>query len=94
MRQYDMFGTGNFRVFFPNYGKLTVGEPYFIIADHEDFASMNRHRPPKPAAEHALIHTLLSMFHQNVFVISRFGPRGSVAVIRAMKEDTVDIMFR
>jgi len=91
---HQAYGTKNFKIFFPAYGDLVVGKPYYIIKSNLQFFSQNRHRPSWPEQQEALIFSLLSMFHRNVFLIGRFGPQGSVGVIRAMNEKTVDIMFR
>ena len=91
---HQMFGTKNFKIFFPNYGDLAVGKPYYIIKSNSQFLSQNRHSPNWPEPHEALVFSLLSMFHRNTFVIGRFGPQGSVGVIRAMNNKTVDIMFR
>lgn len=92
--KFQGYGTKNFKVFLPKDGSLVVGEPYYIIKDTDDFASMNRYRPPPPSREHAVIHAILAQFHSQVFLLCRFGPKGSVAVIRAQNEDTVEVMFR
>ena len=41
-----------------------------------------------------MIHRLLAMFSARPFVYTRFGPQGSVAIVRAYNEKYVDIMFR
>lgn len=94
VREFDFYGTRNFKVFLPSYGRMVVGEPYYIIASQDTIASMNRYHPSQPSKDRALIHAMLSQFHQNIFVISRFGPIGSVGVIRAMTDETVEVIFR
>lgn len=55
---------------------------------------MNRYHPPVPVGKEVLVHALLSQFHPNPFVQTRFGPRGTVAVLRARNDVLLDIVFR
>ncbi|XP_067006598.2 selenoprotein N isoform X2 [Anabrus simplex] len=49
--------------------------------------------PSKKTAAHTL-HKVLSMFHPNVFIQTRFNPRGTVATVRAQNSEFLDIVFR
>ena len=93
--EYQVYGSANFRVFLPppEY-EWPVGKPFHIIKDHGDFTPMNRYHPPAPSAENALLHALLAQFHPNVFLLTRFGPKGTVGVVRARNEEMIDIVFR
>ena len=91
---FQAYGTKNFKVFLPPNGKLVVGEPYFIVRDTKSFTSLNRYRPPRPLPKHAIIHSILAQFHPQVFLQSRFGPIGTVAVVKAKNEDMVEVWFR
>ena len=89
----QMYGTRNFKFFLPHDNWL-VGKPYYIIRERNDYTSMNRYHPPAPSIENALLHSILAQFHPNIFLITRFGPKGTVGVVRAKNKDTIDIVFR
>lgn len=55
---------------------------------------MNRYHPPVPVGKEVLVYALLSQFHPNPFVQTRFGPQGTVAVLRARNDVLLDIAFR
>ena len=55
---------------------------------------MNRYRPSVPVGKEILLHTLLTQFHPNIFLHTRFGPRGSLALVRARSEKYLDIVMR
>lgn len=42
----------------------------------------------------AIIYRLLTMFHPRPFLLTRFGPQGTVACVRAENKDFWDIVFR
>ena len=90
------YGVGNFRAFLPPSSSWHVGKPYHIVDAIADEAGvhMNRYRPPRPAGKEVLLHTLLTQFHPNVFLHTRFGPRGSLALVRARSEKYLDIVMR
>lgn len=88
-----MFGARNFRSLLPPNG-WPIGQPYYIVEDKGDFTSMNRYRPPRPTAEAAFLHALLTQFHPNVFMMTRFGPKGTVGIIRGRSQTAIDIVFR
>ncbi len=97
------FGASHLRHFLPSdpYTLETVGEVYHLVEFPMDAMSKgatlssNRYLPPKLERDpEKMIHRLLSMFHPKPFVYSRFAPQGSVAVIRAMSQRFVDVMFR
>ena len=91
-----IYGVGNFRALLPPSDQYPLGKPYHIIdaITDETGIHMNRFRPPKPAAKEVLLHTLLTQFHPNAFVHVRFGPRGSIALVRASNEQYLDIVMR
>lgn len=41
-----------------------------------------------------ILHNILTVFHQNVFMQTRFAPRGTIATLRAYNSDYMDIVFR
>lgn len=89
------FGTRNFKIFLPPSGK-EIGEPYYVI-DSEYFGRrphMNVYYPPAPRGNEVFLHALLSMLHPNIFVNTRFGPRGTLALLRAENEKYYDIVIR
>ena len=88
-----MYGARNFRSLLPPSG-WPVGKPYYIIKDKGEFTSMNRYRPPRPLADVAFLHTILAQFHPNVFMITRFGPKGTVGIVRGRNQTAIDIIFR
>ena len=103
-KSWKTFGTGDFKAFLPPDEKYyeNLGLVYYLIQSPEEMKkgpslSSNRYLPPKVADHDSaaqVIHRLLSMFHENVFVISRFAPQGSVACVRAINKDYIDISFR
>lgn len=91
------FPVGQFKVFLPD--EITpVGKPYTVIKSNLNlFAntlSSNRFYPPRVKHKEVVIHRLLSMLHKRPFVHTRFGPQGTIAVIRAENEKYVDVAFR
>jgi hypothetical protein len=94
-----IYGAGNFRVFLPpsSPASYPLGETYYVIDPlrSELGLHMNRYRPPRPLGKaESLLYALLSQFHPNPFVQTRFGPRGTVAVVRARNNSLLDIVFR
>jgi hypothetical protein len=89
------FGVGNFKTFLPPYGK-GVGDPYYIVdSEHTGRQPhMNAYYPPPPRGNEVLLHALVSMFHPNVFINCRFGPRGTLAVLRAENDKYYDVIIR
>lgn len=54
-----------------------------------------RYVPPTPSGPvEELLFQLLSLFHPQPFLQSRYEPRGAAAVVRARSSDSLDIMFR
>ena len=53
-----------------------------------------RYYPPDVSPEHLIVHRLLSMFHPRPFILSRFPPQGTIAVVRARHGPFLDISFR
>ena len=92
--KFQQYGTKNFKAFFPPSRDWSIGKPYYIIKDNNEFTPMNRYHPPNPSPETSLLHSILAQFHPNVFLITRFGPKGSVGIIRAKSENLIDIIFR
>ena len=89
------FGAKNFRAFFPPGGQ-EIGKPYIIIdSEYEGkMPHMNYYYPPIPRGNEVFLQTILSMFHPNAFVNNRFGPRGTMAVLRAENDKYYDIIIR
>ena len=91
-----IYGVGNFKMFLPPSPSSPLGHTYHIIVPRMDEAGvhMNRYRPPRPVGKEVFLHALLSQLHSNPFVQSRFGPRGTVGVLRARNKELLDIVFR
>lgn len=90
------YGTKNFEIFLPPVTSLPLATSYHIITDKGDKPGiyMHTYHPPKPDKQDELIHALLAQLHPNVFVYTRFGPRGTVALVRAKTDDLMDIVIR
>ena len=90
------YGAENFEIFLPPLTGLSLGTPYDIVTDtgEKPGVYMHSYHPPKPDKQGDLIHAILAQLHPNVFVYSRFGPRGTVAVVRASRDDLLDIVIR
>lgn len=90
------YGALNFRAFLPPTEEWPLATPYFIVNQQADETQthMNRYYPQPPPLNHALLHSLLAQFHPNVFLVTRFGPRGTVALVRAQNEHMLDIVIR
>lgn len=56
--------------------------------------STQRYAPPLVRGKAAVLQHLLAMFHPRPFLLSRFGPQGAVACIRAQSTDYLEIAFR
>lgn len=88
-----VYGTRNFNTFLPPSG-WPIGKPFYIIKDEGEFTSMNRYHPPKPSVDRGLLHSLLAQFHPNIFLITRFGPKGTIGIVRARNSHIIDVVFR
>lgn len=88
-----VYGAKNFMVFLPPQN-WPIGETFYIVKDHNEFTPMNRYHPPHPSTKNALLHALLAQFHPNVFLMTRFGPKGTVGIVRARNKEIIDIVFR
>ena len=56
--------------------------------------SSHRHFPPTIDEKYSTIQSLLSMFHRNVFIVTRFLPSGGVAIVRARNKKYFEIVVR
>lgn len=54
----------------------------------------NRYYPTPVKGRLSILYKLLSMFHPRPFLLTRFGPQGTVACVRAENQDYWDIVFR
>lgn len=88
-------GVGNFKVFIPSLSNV-FGEPYYVLEAEPTGrrSHMNSYTPPPPRGFEIFIHTLFTLLHPNVFVNCRFGPKGTVAILRAENSEYFDIIFR
>lgn len=91
-----IFGAANFRVFLPPSEDWPQGVPYHVIIPNPDGPGdhSNRYHPPHPQEREKLLYALLSQFHPNAFLQMRFGPRGTVAMVRAQNQDYLDVVIR
>ena len=101
------FAARHFKSFLPPEGhesfpsiSISVGVPY-MLWDMKKYHALlgilppnNRYYPPKLEDDHAVFYTLLSMFHPRPFLLTRFGPHGAVACVRAYNDQYLDIVFR
>lgn len=54
-----------------------------------------RYFPPNPAAGvEEILFRLLRLFHPRPFILTRFGPQGSAAVVQSSNEKYYNIRFR
>lgn len=60
----------------------------------DQYSFFFRYYPPDVLPNHLIFHRLLSLFHPRPFILSRFPPRGTVAVVRARFGPFLDIYFR
>lgn len=92
------FGSKSFSVFLPNDPAPKIGSPWWIIESKLDKYSPplpnDRHYPPLVDSKYHPLFALLSLFHEHLFLWTRFGPQGTAAVIRAIEKDFYDIHFR
>ena len=94
--QFHSYGAQNFKAFLPLTAQTLFADPYYVI-DAEFYGrktQMSYYHPPVPRGREEFLHALLSQFHPNIFVNCRFGPRGTLAVIRAENDDYYDIVVR
>ena len=91
------YGTGNFKFFMPPDLNYPIGDTYTILSPLPVDAPgmhMYRYHPFQPPPKEVFLFALLSQFHPYVFLQSRYGPRGSMAVVRARNDRYLDIMMR
>ena len=91
------YGTGNFKFFMPPDLSYPIGDTYSLVPPLPMDAPgvhMYRYHPLHPSPREAFLFTLLSQFHPYVFIQSRYGPRGSMAIVRARNDRYLDIMIR
>lgn len=96
------FAVQHFKAFFPSlYYIEHPGEVYTVVDQEARFVdrlrgdlTSNRYYPPRVEDKNIIIHRLLSMFHPRPFLMMRFGPRGTLACVRAYSEAYIDIVFR
>lgn len=72
------------------------GHVWRLIPDtSQEFMYSYKYVPPPPSGPiEELLYSLLSLFHPQPFLVSRYGPRGAAAVLRAKNFDSLDIIFR
>lgn len=96
------FAAKHFKSFLPPVVKSLnpVGVPYILWELKKYHALLgilppnNQYHPPKVDDDDAIFYTLLSMFHPRPFLLTRFGPHGAVACVRAYNDQYFDIVFR
>ncbi|KAL4237356.1 selenoprotein N [Mactra antiquata] len=102
-KRYMNLAVRHFASFLPSYIHGPLGEVYALLSDNDRLflssmrdidLSSNRYFPPDVKDEHVIFHNLLMLFHPRPFLITRFGPQGGVACIRARNEYLIDVVFR
>ena len=96
-KDLQSYGAGNFKFFLPPDPNYPIGDTYNLIEGlpmSTPGMHMYRYHPLQPSPREAFLFALLSQFHPNVFLQNRFGPRGSMAIVRARNGRYLDIMMR
>eukprot|EP00731_Ephydatia_muelleri_P027938 Em0019g811a len=96
-KELQSYGAGNFKFFMPPNLNYPIGDAYNLIEGlpmNTPGMHMYRYHPLQPSTREAFLFTLLSQFHPYVFLQNRFGPRGSMALVRARNGRYLDIMMR
>lgn len=97
-KQWINFAAKHFSIFVPPDGHLDVGHVWNLIKSSISLTggqlSSNRYFPPRVHEMEVALHRLLAMFHPHVFLYTRFSPQGSMAVVRAVSEQYIDVAFR
>lgn len=93
------YSVDEFRAFLPYpVLKLPLGQSWYIVESRMDKngpgLTSSRHYPTPVKGRLAILYKLLSMFHPRPFLLTRFGPQGTVACVRAESNDYLDIVFR
>ena len=97
------YGVKNFKQFTPP-PERRLGEPYFIVPQKKDNEFITelmmsdttpyKHAPPNPKSNEVFLHVLMLQLHKYPFVHLRFGPRGTVGIVRAENNKYWDILIR
>ncbi len=93
------FGCKHFKSLLPADLDIKVGKVWDIIPrltgkNARGQLSNNRYYPPEPDAKEKILFRILQMVHPRPFLLSRFGPHGTSAVVRAKNSKYLDIVFR
>ncbi len=98
------YGVKNFAAFAPPNPDWSIGNTYYVVEAGStniiyEMASSHlspfRYYPPAPeTSKEVLVHSLMLQLHKSPFVHLRFGPRGTLAVLRAQNDQYWDIVFR
>ncbi|KFM79239.1 Selenoprotein N, partial [Stegodyphus mimosarum] len=92
------FGAKSFSLFLPKDNYIKHGIPWWIIEPNVNKyskpLSSKRYFPPAVDEKFHALFVLLSLFHPQPFLWTRFAPQGTVAVVRAIEKDFYDILFR
>jgi len=92
------FTCQDLKVFLPG-SKKSVGDVWNIVlpitSKYEPGLSHNRYQQEAPMSDREQTLTnLLTMFGPAPFLLNRFAPQGTMAVLRAFSKDYLDIVFR
>eukprot|EP00795_Rhopilema_esculentum_P003227 gene3227-1546_t len=92
------FTCKDLNIFLPK-GNVKVGEAWDVVlpisSRYEPGLSHNRFYPEKPTGEkERVLLNILTMFWPQPFVLNRFAPQGTMAVLRGITKDYYDIVFR
>ena len=90
------FTVKNFKIFLPSNNYPGNGQPYYIIDSNSQGKPphMNYYHPLIPRGNEVFLQALLSMLHPNAFINCRFGPTGTVGLVRAENDEYYDILIR
>lgn len=85
--------TSDCRYFLPP-DNAHVGSVWGLYHASDYELSNNRHYPEETEGVEQFLTTLLQGFHPRPFTVTRFGPKGGYAALRAKAGDIMDIYFR
>ncbi|KAG8194591.1 hypothetical protein JTE90_013327 [Oedothorax gibbosus] len=90
------FGSKAFSTFLPSESDVKPGYTWWIVepSKYAGPPPNRRYFPTKVPQKLLILHALLSLFHPQPFLWTRFTPQGTVAIVRAASDNFYDIIFR